>query len=353
MLFSYIPQIPTGKVQTFICADVQTSASQAEASGSTEPGANGCIKLSWNELPSHDHILEDLLQAIAQTALTIWPRWYGGKADFNPKGMASLDDELLTDFKLKQLAATEPEVYLPWLKSAMACCQESKAPALSQSFATTIQFKQLALVIKPRDLVVVLAVRDLNPQQYRLHSLTRISTWIAQETGARVAVLVPEHLQEHQELDSILYGAIKLPAAASAMDLATTVLEPVSFEGKPHHLSPGEQILSTKLLRDAELCKLFSFNQSVEARHGRKYLVDLLWREGKVIVEIDGYRTHGNEFSFTEDRNRDYELLISGYLVLRITHDEVINDLEVVVEKVRDVVRFRRNQKTIGKEVLQ
>jgi very-short-patch-repair endonuclease len=77
--------------------------------------------------------------------------------------------------------------------------------------------------------------------------------------------------------------------------------------------------------------------------------VDLLWLKGKVVVEIDGYRHHGNSFAFVEDRHRDYELLISGYIVLRLSHDEVVSDVEIAVEKIRDVVKFRHSQQSIIK----
>jgi very-short-patch-repair endonuclease len=81
------------------------------------------------------------------------------------------------------------------------------------------------------------------------------------------------------------------------------------------------------------------------------YLVDMLWPEGKVVIEVDGYRYHGNRFAFSEDRHRDYELLLSGYLVLRLPHDEVIADVAIALEKIRDVVRFRRKEQPNRGEV--
>lgn len=346
MLTTYIPKIQTGKVQAFLCSDVRTTASELDQSDRNIPGETKHVTLIWDELPSHDSLLEGLLHAMANAAFNIWPEWYGGKVDFKSRGNAWLEDEMLSDFKVNELAAINPELYAPWLKSAMACCQARKAPALSERFPTTLQFKQLALVINPETLVVTLAVNDAAPQEYRLHSLSRIATWIANETNARVAVLIPETLQQHQELDLILDGAIKLPAV-SHLDLATTVLEPVNVAALGQAASvngSGKNILFNKLLKDAELGQLFCANQSVETVRGKRYLVDLLWKDRKVVVEVDGYDDHGNRIAFLEDRNRDYELLISGYIVLRIAQDEVVNDLEIAVEKIRDVVRFRRAQ---------
>ena len=70
--------------------------------------------------------------------------------------------------------------------------------------------------------------------------------------------------------------------------------------------------------------------------------VDLLWREGRVVVELDG-PDHQEDFKFANDRHRDFELLVAGYLVLRITNNQVQTDLQRAIEKIRAVVRFRRS----------
>jgi very-short-patch-repair endonuclease len=47
------------------------------------------------------------------------------------------------------------------------------------------------------------------------------------------------------------------------------------------------------------------------------YEVDVLWREQKLIVELDGREFHEN--AFEEDRERDAVLLSAGFAVLRVT----------------------------------
>jgi very-short-patch-repair endonuclease len=112
--------------------------------------------------------------------------------------------------------------------------------------------------------------------------------------------------------------------------------------GRPHPLSRGEQLLAKRLARDEMLGGLFEFNIPLTTRHGNRYLVDLVWTEGKVIVEVDGYEFHSDRAAFSLDRRRDYELTISGYVVLRLPHDELVEDVELAAEKIRDVVRFRQ-----------
>ena len=72
--------------------------------------------------------------------------------------------------------------------------------------------------------------------------------------------------------------------------------------------------------------------------------VDLLWEPGKLVVEVDGFARHGNRFAFVQDRHRDYELILSGFTVLRLTNDEIDEDLEKAIEKIRDVVTFCRRR---------
>ena len=61
-------------------------------------------------------------------------------------------------------------------------------------------------------------------------------------------------------------------------------------------------------------------------------------------MEIDGYRCHSSRSDFANDRQRDYELQLSGYLVLRLTHDSVMADVELAIDKIRDLVKLRTSQ---------
>ena len=53
------------------------------------------------------------------------------------------------------------------------------------------------------------------------------------------------------------------------------------------------------------------------------YEVDFLWRDERVIVETDGWAYHGDPRSFREDRRRDAELALLGFVVVRYAHDQV------------------------------
>jgi very-short-patch-repair endonuclease len=51
--------------------------------------------------------------------------------------------------------------------------------------------------------------------------------------------------------------------------------------------------------------------------------VDALWRDHKVIVELDGYEAHGTKSQFQEDRARDRAATSAGFAVLRYTWSDL------------------------------
>lgn len=54
------------------------------------------------------------------------------------------------------------------------------------------------------------------------------------------------------------------------------------------------------------------------------YLPDFLWRDQRLIVEVDGYRDHSGRGAFTGDRRRDVDLMLDGYRVARFTNAEIV-----------------------------
>ncbi|MEA2468388.1 MAG: hypothetical protein QOJ57_2514 [Thermoleophilaceae bacterium] len=49
------------------------------------------------------------------------------------------------------------------------------------------------------------------------------------------------------------------------------------------------------------------------------FLVDALWRDKRLIVELDSWVHHRSRRAFEEDRRRDGELQLKGYVVPRLT----------------------------------
>lgn len=64
-------------------------------------------------------------------------------------------------------------------------------------------------------------------------------------------------------------------------------------------------------------------------------IVDLLFREARVVVEIDGRRAHDTEDRFVEDRRRQNRLVNAGYRVLRFTWPDIIDRPAALVTEIR------------------
>ena len=64
--------------------------------------------------------------------------------------------------------------------------------------------------------------------------------------------------------------------------------------------------------------------------------VDFLWRDAKLVVELDGWRFHRTREAFERDRQRDQMLARGGVRVLRFTHRQI-------TERPREVARTVRS----------
>jgi very-short-patch-repair endonuclease len=53
------------------------------------------------------------------------------------------------------------------------------------------------------------------------------------------------------------------------------------------------------------------------------YEVDMLWRDQRVIVELDGWAYHGAKAEFDHDRDKDAALLAAGFPVVRVTWERL------------------------------
>jgi very-short-patch-repair endonuclease len=131
------------------------------------------------------------------------------------------------------------------------------------------------------------------------------------------------------------------PSGAEAFEVPVALRFP-SVHGRPHPQSLIEQRLSKMIEADVELTSKFVFNARVEDVSLKSPKVDLLWAEGRLVIELDGAEHRGRR-AYGDDRHRDYELLCAGYAVVRIPNDEIVEDFERTLEKIRTVVRLRRS----------
>lgn len=252
-------------------------------------------------------VIARLLDDLAELALARWPDWS------DPEGAPG-----------------------PWKRAAVRLAAAGRAPRLPRA-DPGIAFDGLCRVLDPRGVVLVADVDPTAPR--RAWATVDALEWCAAR-GAPVVALLPHRPPAEPPYDRLLYGArALLPEAAPA---AERFIAPI---GTPHHASDTERRVLAALGRDAELGPLFTPNQLVADAGLRAPRVDLLWAAGCVVVELDG-PDHQAGPKFGDDRHRDYELLVAGYHVLRITNAQVATDLPRAIEKIRAVVRFSRDGRT-------
>ena len=297
-------------------------------------------------IPGPTEIVDSVIATLAEVAHALWPSWYGDAIRLDgddPSGPAwrrvFSPDTAMPDHLRRERSPT-------WFRAAAKRCQSGRPPIVP-GFSPSIQIRQLALAIEPYGLLIALGVGEADPLPGRLLGLARGAEWLARETSARVLVVIPETFASSTELDGINFAPLRWPALPASSEASPTDEQahrvwPIL--GRPHPYSPGELLIASRLAVDPMLGGMFQHNARVRSDRGSSFLVDLLWPDGKLVVEIDGYGFHSSRAAFSSDRNRDYELIISGYLVLRLPHDEVMQDVAIAVEKIRDVVRFRRGE---------
>jgi very-short-patch-repair endonuclease len=283
------------------------------------PEASRSALLLESAARNAEAILDDLIDDLADLAFARFPQWYG-RCEMTV-------DELIA------FAKGDPNVSAPWLRAAAKRAAGGYVPRFRRT-AKQFEFVQLMQAVDACNPVLIADIDPVAPE--RAAPVIAVLEWCARQSASVVAALAarPPAIAPY---DRFLYGALDV-----VRDVTRAQARFIASRSRAHHASAIEQRVEATLRRDPELGPLFSCNEIVPIEgFGLQPRVDLFWREGRVVVELDGPE-HQSDPNFANDRHRDYELLVSGYLVLRITNDQVETDLQHAIEKIRAVVRFRR-----------
>jgi hypothetical protein len=147
-----------------------------------------------------------------------------------------------------------------------------------------------------------------------------------------------------------LFAWVSTRAVLTREDLARAVRRRLGRRGTPQLLTllrgsaggavSGAERRAHGLLRRAGI-RGWVANARVFDAEGLIGVVDLLFPEQRVVIEIDGWAAHGSREAFRNDRRRQNRLVAAGYLVLRFTWDDLTNRSEQVVAEVRSVLAAR------------
>jgi len=99
--------------------------------------------------------------------------------------------------------------------------------------------------------------------------------------------------------------------------------------------TPGEGKLWHEVLCSKRMMG-YTFNRQFAIEN---YIVDFVCRKLKLVIEIDGY---SHNFKHNSDISRDEKLEQLGYKVVRITEQQVMNDLQNVVRTIEVTINNLR-----------
>ena len=121
----------------------------------------------------------------------------------------------------------------------------------------------------------------------------------------------------------------------------TTAMRTILEARGQEHIPPASELerRARRLFAEAGLpSPEFEVDLGDEGWIGR---VDCLWREAKVIVELDGRRFHGGAIAHDADRRRDNRLMAAGWRVIRLTWDDICHHPERSVRLVQAALNPR------------
>jgi hypothetical protein len=127
-----------------------------------------------------------------------------------------------------------------------------------------------------------------------------------------VAESEARRLTRRAELAAVTARSGRRPGVAALRSLLNADDDPALTRSEAE-----ERLLA--LIRSADLP-----TPQVNVRVGR-HEVDFLWRDPKLIVEVDGFAFHSSRGAFERDRLRDSKLAALGFRVIRVTWPQLVD----------------------------
>lgn len=189
--------------------------------------------------------------------------------------------------------------------------------------------------------------RDPDPAGIRLHRVGTLRPWersltdgIPTTTVARTLLDLAPHLRP-RAMEDVIAQSLRL----HLFDLVA-VRRCLAEHPRQHGAPALRRLLDDLAARDPadlrsklevllyQLCDDHRLPRpAVNARVGG-FLVDFFWPTRRLIVEADSYTYHSMPSAFERDRERDQQLTLAGYTVVRFTYKQVSRRPEAVIDRV-------------------
>jgi very-short-patch-repair endonuclease/predicted transcriptional regulator of viral defense system len=181
-------------------------------------------------------------------------------------------------------------------------------------------------------------VRALDPRDITTHENLQITTparalidFASQAGTSELADGFGEARAKRLVTDARLNAALR---RAPQNHPGAAIVRAMLREGGTYDRSKAERLMR-RLCRQAEL------PQPITNIMLHDHLVDFLWPDQRLIVEVDGYGTHGNRQAFESDRRRDQIHTAAGYVVVRITWSQLQDESVAVAVRIAQALAVR------------
>lgn len=218
------------------------------------------------------------------------------------------------------------------------------------NFAPVIRAEGLARVLAdsyvcPYTVLLVDVPTGLDARAER--TLLAAAEWLADR--GRFGVWLTGALTPHA--DRVATAVVDLPAYVANLDDDEVTQSPTELDrpavsypalaGSPRFNSRAEQALERVLTRH-EWAAGRVWNGSYRSGPlAPVYQLDLCFPAARCVVEIDG-REHYSRAHYANDRRRDVHLQLDGYLVVRFTNEQVLDDVHLVVSQIAGILHHRQ-----------
>jgi Protein of unknown function (DUF559) len=306
--------------------------------------APAIITYNAGSQPRPTQVVATLLTQLDRIARELFPAWLPAAAQIDSGAGAGA----VAVRSIALRAAQDSGQYGPFLadlaeralrrqvKASSRFNPEVRATGLAKVIATSFGRSHTAILVRVPDGLRIEDQQALVAGGRWLADCGDFGIWFtgaaltAVDTVEIVAFTPPTH-------DAMLTGE---PARSDDPSLGGVVGYP-AIAGQPHPGSRAEQLLEAAL-------------ESVDWAAGREWnqlyrphpltnpvRLDLLWRNERCIVEIDGAE-HCQPTRFAADRQRDVLLQLAGYAVLRFTNHQVLEHRDLVLAQIQQFLAGRR-----------
>jgi very-short-patch-repair endonuclease len=287
-------------------------------------------------------VVVDVLDRLEEVARMLLPCWL---PDARHLDHSSLDRRAVRALARRLASTTEhfgpfiadvAEAALVGRPAAAGHPPDIRARGLARIIATAYGRDGVALVVSQVDELAAEDQRRAGVAFEWLANHGPIGVWLVGDTlrivdrFRLVTVPVPDHLKD-------------LGQRALTPGREPHVVEFPSVAGRPHPGSAAEQRLEAYLSR-CEWASGREWNQLHQTHPLELPIrVDLMWRQCRCAVEIDG-PDHLGILKYADDRRRDNTLALSGFTVLRFINSDVIDDPAKAAATIEKLLQLRRRE---------